>query len=76
MTDYAETTSCKRAVMLHYFEESQATKISNCCSNCGIAYEPYLAREKEPEIAEENKELKWLEKITYLFKLDKDSKNG
>lgn len=76
MTDYAETTSCKRAVMLHYFEESQATKISNCCSNCGIAYEPYLAKEKEPEIAEENKELKWLEKITYLFKLDKDSKNG
>lgn len=36
MVDYAETSSCKRAFLLHYFDEKVENKPALCCSNCNI----------------------------------------
>ncbi|SIO11408.1 ATP-dependent DNA helicase RecQ [Carnobacterium alterfunditum] len=36
MIDYAETSSCKRAFLLHYFNEKVSGKPPLCCSNCNI----------------------------------------
>ncbi|MGX7419233.1 RecQ family ATP-dependent DNA helicase [Carnobacterium gallinarum] len=70
MVDYAETSGCKREMMLHYFEEQKSKVISNCCSSCGLDEEPYLQKDgKLPSLTknELEKANNWQEKLIQLF---------
>ncbi|WP_373471141.1 RecQ family ATP-dependent DNA helicase [Carnobacterium alterfunditum] len=57
MVDYAETSSCKRAFLLHYFNEKVSGKPTLCCSNCNMEInECYKETDlKQKKIAEKEK---------------------
>ncbi|EDP67085.1 recS [Carnobacterium sp. AT7] len=67
MIDYAETSSCKRAFLLHYFEEKLKSKPKCCCSNCNLELaDVYEKAELEKETIM-MKEKNWEEILTELF---------
>lgn len=72
MAEYAETTSCKREMMVHYFEEQKTTEIENCCSSCGLDESIYL--QKNPyqmvqKITKEQDRTNWEAKLKKMFNL-------
>ncbi|MGJ7919948.1 RecQ family ATP-dependent DNA helicase [Neobacillus sp. LXY-4] len=44
ITNWIHSQECRRRAILSYFGEEPVTKASNCCDNCGINDDPFLAK--------------------------------
>lgn len=71
MIDYAETTSCKRAFLLHYFDEKLANKPEVCCSNCSVEIHKFYEEADLKQKTRPKKEKNWEETINELFLIGK-----
>ena len=69
MVHYAQTTECKRAHILHYFNESLLEKPFNCCSSCGLDEECFWSDQEEYLQSKMTKEKNWEKALTKLFLL-------
>lgn len=67
MMDYAETASCKRSFLLHYFEEKLESKPNRCCSSCTLEIADFYGEaDPKQKIGSQNKK-SWEETIKELF---------
>lgn len=71
MIDYAETLSCKRAFLLHYFDEKIIDKPVNCCSSCTIKITDYYETSDVKQKTISKKEKSWEETLNELFLIGK-----
>lgn len=71
MVDYAETTSCQRAFLLHYFDEKLAIKPEICCSNCNVEIHKFYEKADLNQKISLKKEKNWEETLNELFLIGK-----
>lgn len=67
MIDYAETASCKRAFLLHYFNERLEHKPSQCCSSCHLELADFYEKNDLKQKKELETEKNWEEILKELF---------
>ncbi|MCC5894943.1 MAG: ATP-dependent DNA helicase RecQ [Alkalibacterium sp.] len=70
MVNYAVLTSCKRTILLNYFNEEADARRNGCCSFCTHSL-PLPYNPEEPELAESNIEKIWQDKVKLLFNLQR-----
>ena len=61
------TSSCKRAFLLHYFEEKLRSKPKYCCSNCNLELTEFYGKADLKQETITKKEKHWEEILTELF---------
>ncbi|MER2225608.1 MAG: ATP-dependent DNA helicase RecQ [Carnobacterium sp.] len=71
MIDYAETSSCKRRFLLHYFEEKLESKPDSCCSNCNLEITDYYGESDLKQKISSQNEKNWEETLNALFLIGK-----
>lgn len=71
MIDYAETSSCKRRFLLHYFEEKLESKPDSCCSNCNLEIADYYGESDLKQKISSQNEKNWEETLNALFLIGK-----
>lgn len=69
MLDYIYATSCKRELLLSYFQETLVQRPENCCSSCGIHFETYQAEQSTQENSHKEFKFKWENRLNDLFLL-------
>lgn len=69
MLDYIHATSCKRELLLSYFQETLIQRPENCCSSCGIHFETYQGEQSTQENRHKEFKFEWEDRLNDLFLL-------
>ncbi|WP_208558763.1 RecQ family ATP-dependent DNA helicase [Marinilactibacillus kalidii] len=75
MLKYVYHTGCKRAFLLHYFDEAVMNKPANCCSSCDPSLEQHFFSEDIERTNKNTEKLDWKTRFKQLYKIDEESMN-
>lgn len=65
MVDWLQTTSCRRANYLTYFDEQKSESIDYCCDICGFSIDDYFIKERNDEVITDT--YNWKKELKRIF---------